>query len=121
MPVASGAGKRKAAKPPRRGVRLEPSLLLHAAAVTFCVVAWGYLVTAAIDFGTTARGGEGQAWAFLAVACLGAAACLFAGLMFGARLLTMLGLLRGEPATDGSRAPAGMAPPRVPGGRRAKR
>ena len=41
------------------------------------VVAWGYLVWAAIDFGAEARGGNGDAWKFLALASLGAVACLF--------------------------------------------
>ena len=43
------------------------------------VVAWGFLVWAAIDFGRTARGGHGQAWWFLALASVGAVACLFLG------------------------------------------
>lgn len=56
-------------------------------------MAWGYLVYAAIDFGTTAREGESRAWAFLALACVGAAACLFAGLILGAKVLRSLGIL----------------------------
>jgi hypothetical protein len=79
-------------------VQLSPSLLLYAAGITFCVIAWGYLVTAAIDFGSSARGGRTEAWLFLAVACIGAAACLFAGLMLGARLLRGLGVTSAPPA-----------------------
>lgn len=57
------------------------------------MVAWGYLVYAAIDFGTTAREGDSRAWAFLALACAGAAACLFAGLILGAKVLRLVGIL----------------------------
>lgn len=90
---------------------------MYAGGITFCVVAWGYLVYAAIDFGSTARqAGNGQAWAFLAVACLGAACCLFAGLMMLVRLLTLTGIIS---------TPAGYADPRDPekavGGKRAAR
>jgi hypothetical protein len=108
------AGSRRAAKRP---ISLEPSMLLHAAGVTFCVIAWGYLVSAAIDFGGAAREGRAEAWLFLLVACLGAAACLFAGLMLGARLLAALGLTA-SPAPSGVDADE---PPRPPGGRRAAR
>jgi hypothetical protein len=78
-------------------VQLDPSLLLYAGGITFCVIAWGYLVSAAIDFGSTARSGTSEAWLYLAVACLGAAACLFAGLMLGARLLRGLGITSAPP------------------------
>ena len=60
--------------------------------MTLAVVAWGYLVYAAIDFGAMARDGNPDAWWFLAVAALGAMACLFVGLMLIARLLRRLGL-----------------------------
>jgi uncharacterized membrane protein YhaH (DUF805 family) len=60
--------------------------------VTICVVAWGYLVYAAIDFGAEARGGDDRAWLFLGLASLGAVACLFVGLMLVARLLRALGI-----------------------------
>jgi hypothetical protein len=96
--VAQGAGKRRGSrKAPKKKVQLDPSMLLHAAGVTFCVIAWGYLVSAAIDFGSTARSGRSEAWLFLAVACIGAACCLFAGLMLGARLLRALGITAGPP------------------------
>jgi len=72
-------------------------MLLHAAGITFCVIAWGYLVSAAIDFGSSARSGRSEAWLFLAVACIGAASCLFAGLMLGARLLRGLGITSAPP------------------------
>lgn len=109
--VAGTAGKRagsRRADRPRR--TLQPRLLGLALAVTLAVVAWGYLVYAAIDFGTQARSGESAAWFFLALASLGAVACLFVGLMLIARLTRALGI-----TSD----PAAPAPP--PGGRRAAR
>src|SRR4051812_39212622 len=62
--------------------------------ITACIVAWGYLVVAAVDFGSTARGGDTQAWWFLALASLGAVACLFVGFMLVARVLRRLGITR---------------------------
>ncbi len=116
------AGKRRADPPPETPTpipgppsgRSRTKLLLHALGVTLCVVAWGYLVYAAIDFGSSARGGDSQAWIFLGLASLGAVACLFIGLMLVARLLRMLGVSRGNP----EEAPA---PPRPVGGKRAAR
>ena len=78
--------------------------------ITAAVVAWGYLVYLAIDFGTSARDGEGSAWWLLALATIGAIACLFVAMMLGTRLLARL--KAGAP-------PPG--PPRPPGGRRAAR
>jgi hypothetical protein len=98
-------------------------MLLHAGGVTFCVIAWGYLVMAAIDFGASAREGSGQGWLFLLVACVGAACCLFAGLMLGARLLAAFGITSPhvEPAAAPRRSDAPITPPRMAGGRRAAR
>ena len=93
---------------------MDRGTVAHAAGVTFSVIAWGYLVYMAIDFGAAARNGNGAAWALLALAGLGAAACLFAGLMFAARLLASLGLTSSDP--DGN-----PRPPRSTGGRRAAR
>ena len=96
------------------GERAEPvavprsRLLKLSGGITLTLVAWGFLVWAAIDFGAKARGGEAPAWAFLVLATLGATACLFLTLILGTRLLTTV---RSEPA----------APPGVPGGRRAAR
>ena len=102
----------KQRKPPRRGA------LGLALGITVLVVAWGYLVKTAVDFGTAARGGESAAWGFLAIACAGAAACLFIGLILVARLLRALGITSGdEPVAAAEPA----APPRAPGGRRAAR
>jgi len=76
--------------------------------ITLAIVAWGYLVFAAIDFGGQGRDGEGMAWVFLAFATIGATACMFAMLMLASKVMATL---RGEV-------------PRKPtpgGGRRAKR
>lgn len=70
--------------------------------MVLCVAAWGYLVWAAIEFGSTARGGDDASWIFLGMASLGAVACLFAGLMLIARLLRMLGIIDRAPAMDHS-------------------
>ncbi|MFT4082943.1 MAG: hypothetical protein QM638_10185 [Nocardioides sp.] len=67
-------------------------------AVTVLVAAWGYLVWLAIDFGGDARDGDSAAWAFLALAAVGAVACLFAGLMMVARVMRLLGDSRPPPA-----------------------
>jgi len=121
------AGKRRAEPPPQppsgepgspgsgsaRPRSSRGKLLVHAVGVTLCVVAWGYLVYAAIDFGASARGGEPRAWFFLGLASLGAVACLFVGLMLVARLLRMLGVTRGSDQPP--------APPRPVGGKRAAR
>jgi hypothetical protein len=84
------AGARRAEKPRRR---FEPRLAGIAAASLVALVAWGFLVWAAIDFGRTARGGDNQAWLFLAIASLGAVACLFLSLMLITLLLRKLGII----------------------------
>ena len=106
------AGKRAGSRRgPRRKRRFQPALLLLALGITACVMAWGYLVFAAIDFGSSARSGDATAWWFLAIASVGAVACLFIGLMLVARP---------PPPRAGTRGPAGRAePPRPAGGRRA--
>ncbi|GAW49066.1 MULTISPECIES: hypothetical protein [unclassified Nocardioides] len=110
------AGSRRG---PRRRKAFQPVLLLLALGVTASVVAWGYLVYAAIDFGSTARGGDPTAWWFLALASVGAVACLFFGLMLVALLLRRLGITR-PPGTPES-APPPVQGPRPVGGRRAAR
>lgn len=68
-------------------------LLFLAFGITLCVVAWGYLVYAAIDFGSTARqDNDSSAWGFLAVAAVGAVACLFLGFILVARFARAMGL-----------------------------
>lgn len=83
-------------------------LLKLGVGITLTVVAWGYLVTAAIHFGGEGRDGQSAAWVFLAFATIGATACMFAMLILASKLLATL---RGD-------AP----PPRVSGGgKRARR
>jgi len=98
---AAGAGRQR---PP-----FAPLLLL-ALGITAAVVAWGYLVFLAIDLGKSARNGESAAWWLLALATLGAIACLFVAMMLGTRLVERI--RAGAPPS---------APPRPPGGRRAAR
>lgn len=71
-------------------------LLVLAIGITLCVVAWGYLVYAAIDFGSTARhDNDSSAWGYLAIAAVGAVACLFLGFMLVARFARALGITSG--------------------------
>lgn len=103
-PVGKHAGP---SEEPRERPRRR--LLLLALGITATLVAWGFLVWAAIDFGAQARDGETPAWAFVALATLGATACLFVTLILGNKVLATL---RGEQAER----------PVVPGGgRRAAR
>ena len=120
-PVAAKSGGKRAGA--RRGTRPKPSIrpkiVAYVAGITLLVVAWGYLVWAAIDFGSSARGGDSRAWAFLALAAVGAAACLFAGLMLGARLVRALGLVAphltsARPATAPQPSEAAISAP-IPG------
>ncbi|WP_460844623.1 hypothetical protein [Nocardioides ultimimeridianus] len=86
-------GKRAGAREARR---FRPALLGLAVAITACVVAWGYLVYAAIDIGADARrDGSFAAWALLGLASLGAVACLFLGLMLAVRVSRALGITHG--------------------------
>lgn len=84
------SGKRVGERPKRT---FRPVLLALALGVTASVVAWGYLVVAAIDFGAAARNGDGTAWWFLALAALGAVACLFVALILLARIGRAIGLV----------------------------
>lgn len=115
MTSGKRAGSRRGGRSPRK---LDRAALLICVGITLCVIAWGYLVYAAIDFGTAARGGSGSsAWAFMGLASLGAIACLFVGLLLVARLLAALRVVPGS-----SEAPTGPAPgPRPVGGKRAAR
>lgn len=116
MSTGKRAGSRKSAGRPRTP---NKAALVIGAAITLCVVAWGYLVYAAIDFGTAAREGSSSAWTFLALACLGAIACLFVGLLLVARLMRALGVTPPDsPSVSSSDAPSG---PRPVGGKRAAR
>jgi hypothetical protein len=79
-------------------------LLGLAAGVTLTVVAWGFLVYSAIDFGSQARGGDTVAWSFLAFATVGAIACLFMALILGTRLVSAV---RGQSPPEPPVAPGG--------------
>ena len=92
------SGKRAA--PKQRQASFRPALALLALGVTLSVVAWGYLVWAAIDFGAEARGGNEDAWKWVVVASLGAVACLFVGLMLVARLLRAMGITNPPPPKE---------------------
>ena len=119
VPVSSGkrAGSRKGSRQPRS---LNKAALLIGVGITLCVVAWGYLVYAAIDFGTAAREGTGSAtWAFMGLACLGAIACLFVGLLLVSRLMRALGITSAPPPSSSSSDSADA--PRPVGGKRAAR
>jgi hypothetical protein len=124
----SGGKRAGSRRGPRRRKVFQPALLLLALGVTASVVAWGYLVYAAIDFGSTARGGDPAAWWFLALASVGAVACLFVALMLVVRLLRRLGITSGPPPPepgDPEMPPSDPASPhdgpRPIGGRRAAR
>lgn len=76
----------------------RPVLLFLAIGITLAVVAWGYLVYAAIDFGSTARkDGDDQAWFYLGVCAVGAVACLFLGLMLVVRFSRAIGWTSAPP------------------------
>ena len=57
------------------------------------LVAWGALVWVAIDFGRSARSGDSAKWGYLAVASVGAVACLFLCLWLLTMLLRRVGIL----------------------------
>ncbi len=69
-----------------------PTLLLLIAGVLGSIVAWGFLVRAAIAFGRAAVSSQPVAWAFCAGASLGAIGCLLLGFALVARLGRLLGL-----------------------------
>jgi hypothetical protein len=85
-------------------------LLLLALGITAAVVAWGYLVFVAIDFGTAARSGDNRGWWLLGLATIGAIACLFIGMLLVTRLVQRV-RSAGTPPT----------PPPPSGGRRIAR
>lgn len=114
---AMATGKRAGARQRRR---FRPELLVLALGMTAALVAWGYLVWAAIDFGTTAREGDDQAWWYLGVAALGAVVCLFLALVLLARISRALGITR-APEPRSSPDAASPDAPSAPGGRRAAR
>ncbi|MGI9156537.1 MAG: hypothetical protein ACR2FG_07865 [Marmoricola sp.] len=92
-------------------------VLALAVGVTATVVAWGLLVFAAIDFGRSARQGQGSDWLLLVLATLGAVACMFLAIVLAAR---MQSLMRSDPTRPHpqEQMSAGSHPE---GGRRASR
>ena len=110
--AASGrhAGPARLEEPTPQAGSSKAPLLFLALGITASVVAWGYLVYLAIDFGTSARNGDNRGWAFLALATVGAIACLFLALTLGTRFVTRLRASSPPPP-----------PPQPPGGRRAAR
>lgn len=113
--MASSGKRAGSRRGPRQRGGINKGALALAVGITLCVVAWGYLVYLAIDFGTSARSGESGSWALLALASIGAIACLFTGLLLIARLMRALGI------TSAPDEPSEPAAPRVPGGHRAAR
>ena len=109
-------GKRAGSKQKRT---LRPALLGLALGVTFSVVAWGYLVYAAVDFGADARDGDTTSWWYLGLASAGAVACLFLGLILLTRISRALGIT-GTPPPKAPKPPP-RDPDLPPGGRRAAR
>jgi hypothetical protein len=102
-PVGKHSGERTEGAPVPRG-----RLLILALGITATLVAWGFLVWEAINFGSQARDGQAPAWVFLGLATVGATACLFLTLILGSKVI---GTLR-------DRAPVRVP---VPGGRRVAR
>ena len=87
--MARVSGKRAGAK---QKTGFQPVLLFLALGVTASVVAWGYLVWSAIDFGSAARhDGKSEAWWYLVISGVGAVACLFLGLMLVVRFSRTIG------------------------------
>ncbi len=96
-------------------------MLAYAGGITLCVIAWGYLVYMAIDFGGSARTGNAAAWLLLVLAALGAAACLFIGLMLIARLGNAMGLSGPSSPPQDDSSPDQPSTRPAGGGRRAAR
>jgi len=101
---------------PVRGHRDRSSGLrwaLLSVATTCTAIAWGLLVVAAIDFGAKARGGEPGNWWFVALATIGAMACMFLSILLAIRLHSEI---RGQGAPRGTTSSGGKH-----GGKRAAR
>lgn len=112
--VATPGKRAGARRGPKKRARPNRRALLLALGITLCVVAWGYLVKTAVDFGSAARGGEQSAWGFLAIACVGAAACLFIGLILIAKMLRTLGITSGGTSPSAARGSTAEHPTATP-------
>ncbi len=102
--VAARTGHGEAALSTVEQVRGSGARLGWAFGVTVSIVAWGYLVWLAIDFGREARNGDSDAWWMLGLAALGAVACLFVALLMVARVM------EGRPAAPDAEEPAAEEP-----------
>ena len=79
-------------------------LAVLALGVTATLVAWGFLVWEAIDFGSRARDGDSLAWVFLGLATIGATACLLLTLVLATRVIaTLRGDVQPRPVVPGGR------------------
>ena len=103
MSRASG-GKRAGARRATTNGRSTPTNTLVIGGVVLALAAWAYLVYAAVSFGSDARNGTGHDWILLALAAVGAMACLFTCLMLVARLARALGFSSPGRAAAGRRA-----------------
>lgn len=101
-PPGARRGARRGARPKRR-FRSDVALPLAGALVALTV--WGLLVWVAIGAGREARGGESGQWLWLALAALGAVACLFGALWLVTLALRRVGLLSGPERPEASAAP----------------
>lgn len=86
-----------ARRAPRARRPLDPRALAVAGVAAVALAAWGLLVWSGIRFGQSARGGDGTAWIFMAIASLGAVACLFLALVLGIRTARLLGWVSRDP------------------------
>lgn len=105
--VATGGGKRAGTRRgPKQSRSWRPDVLAYAAGTTLATIGWGLLVWLAIRSGTSARAGSGQHWLWLALASLGAIACLFVAMMLLARISRTLGITSRPAGQDASDSPA---------------
>ena len=93
-------GGRRRAEPVKGQARPFSELGVIVAGIALGAVAWFFLVRAAIEFGGRGKGGDSMAWAFMAVATLGAIVCLVLVLVLVGRGRELLGLRRSEGAAS---------------------
>ncbi|MET3962790.1 hypothetical protein ABIE44_002724 [Marmoricola sp. OAE513] len=105
----SDVGKHSGQHEPEMHIPHARKMLALAGGVTATLVAWGFLVVAAVDLAGKARDGQGVAWLFVFLATLGATACMFLTMILGNKLRL---LMKGEEQ---------VVVTRIPGGRRARK
>lgn len=93
-PPGTRTGSRRAARPRRT---VDRQAVTSGAAALAAALAWVVLVYAGIRFGQSARGGDSTGWIFMAIASLGAVACLFLALVLGSRTARLLGFATQKP------------------------